>query len=60
MFGKTMPVYGIYGRHVSGITFNNVKATTVKPDARPAFAFIDVEKMTPADFAKQAATSPGK
>jgi polygalacturonase len=51
MFGKVMPAYGIYARHVRGITFKNVQATVENPDARPASIFIDVEGVTPADFA---------
>jgi hypothetical protein len=52
MFGKTMPAYGIYARHVRGIKLQNVRITPVKPDARPATVLIDVEDMTPADFAR--------
>ena len=51
MFGPSMPAYGIYARHVSGIRFDNVRTTAVQPDARPANAFVDVQGMTPADFA---------
>lgn len=53
MFGKTMPAYGIYARHVRGITLQNVTITPVKPDARPATVFIDVEDVTPAGFSKE-------
>jgi hypothetical protein len=51
MFGKVMPAYGIYARHVRDITFKNVQTTVKNPDARPAKIFIDVEGVTPADFA---------
>lgn len=54
MFGKTMPAYGIYARHVRGVKFNNVRTSLLKPDARPARVLIDVDDMTPADF------GPGK
>lgn len=54
MFGKTLPAYAIYARHVDGITFRNVKASTLKPDARPAAVFIDVKNLTPANFAPSA------
>lgn len=58
MFGPTMPAYGIYARHIRGVSFKNVQTTVTKPDARPAVAFEDVEGMTPADFAhSQAATT---
>ena len=45
MFGKVMPAYGIYARHVRGITFKNVQTTVKNPDARPAKTFVDVEGM---------------
>lgn len=51
MFGKTMPAYGIYARHVRGVKFQNVKLSLKQPDARPATVFVDVEDVTPADFA---------
>jgi polygalacturonase len=57
MFGKTMPAYGIYARHVRGITLQNVQITPVKPDARPATVFIDVEDVTPANFAGEPSSS---
>ncbi|MBC7783950.1 MAG: right-handed parallel beta-helix repeat-containing protein [Burkholderiales bacterium] len=50
MFGRVMPAYGMYVRHVDGITFNNVKTTVLKPDPRPAAVLIDVHRMAPADF----------
>jgi hypothetical protein len=43
MFGKTMPAYGIYARHVRGMKLQNVRTTPLKPDARPARVLIDVE-----------------
>jgi polygalacturonase len=51
MFGRTMPAYSIYARHVRGMKFKNVRMTLLKPDARPATVFIDVKNVTPADFA---------
>jgi len=51
MFGKVMPAYGIYARHVRGIILKNVLTTVKTPDARPAKIFVDVEGVTPADFA---------
>ena len=50
-FGKVMPAYGIYARHVSGVKFQNVRVNLLKPDARSATVLIDVENMKPADFA---------
>jgi hypothetical protein len=49
-FGKTMPAYGIYVRHVRGINLQNVRSTLLKPDARPATVFVDVEGIMPANF----------
>jgi hypothetical protein len=51
MFGRTMPAYGIYARHVSGVKFENVQMRLLKPDARPATVFVDVKDVTPAGFA---------
>lgn len=42
MFG-TLPAYGFYIRHVSGITVSNVKIRCEKPDQRPAVALNDVK-----------------
>lgn len=43
MFGKTMPAYGLYLRHVRGLHLNDVQVTTLTPDARPAQVLIDAE-----------------
>ena len=51
MFGKTLPAYGMYARHVRGLTLHNVTLDAIAPDARPATLFVDVEDVTPADFA---------
>ncbi|HTB63571.1 MAG TPA: glycosyl hydrolase family 28 protein [Opitutales bacterium] len=54
MFGKTVPAYGIYARHVDGLKLDGVRITTLQPDARPAAVFIDIENMTQTDLgAKQ-------
>ena len=53
MFGKSLPAYGIYARHVRGVKVQNVKMSLVKPDARPATVFSDVEDVTPANFAAE-------
>ena len=47
MFGKTLPAYGIYARHVRGAAFKNIKVKTLKPDARPEKVFINVETAEP-------------
>ena len=46
MFGKVMPAYGIYARHVRGITFKSVRTTVKATDERPANIFIDAEGVT--------------
>jgi polygalacturonase len=50
MFGKTIPAYGIYARHVRDVRFENVQVSSVQPDARPPKVFIDAEAVTPAAF----------
>lgn len=50
MFGKTMPAYGIYARHIRGAKFENVQTHALTPDARPAKVFIDAEDITPPNF----------
>jgi polygalacturonase len=50
MFGKVMPAYGIYLRHIKGVSFKNVRTTVSSPDARPALDLIDVEDVTPVGF----------
>jgi len=57
MFGKKIPAYAIYARHVSGVKFTNIKTSLLKPDARPATVLVDVSDVTPADFAT-ATSSP--
>jgi len=51
MFGKVLPAYGLYLRHVRGVTFKNVHTSVAVPDARPEKIFIDVEGVSPADQA---------
>jgi polygalacturonase len=57
MFGKVMPAYGLYARHVRGISFKNVQTTVKNLDARPANIFIDIEGVTSAGFASSPANS---
>ncbi|RRA49425.1 glycoside hydrolase family 28 protein [Acidipila sp. EB88] len=42
MFGD-LPATGLYVRHVRNLELSNVEISTAKPDARPAFALVDVE-----------------
>lgn len=57
MFGRSLPAYGIYARHLRGVTFKNVAMTVAKPDARPCVVFVDVAGVTPADFAPGSAAA---
>lgn len=45
MFG-VFPAFGLYLRHVDGITLDNVSLTTAKPDARPAIVAENVRGLT--------------
>jgi len=42
MFG-TLPAYGFFCRHVTGLTLQNIRLQTAQPDARHALVFDDVE-----------------
>lgn len=44
MFGE-LPSYGLYGRHVRGLTLNNVNFRLKDSDFRPKYIFDDVEGM---------------
>src|SRR5262249_55130922 len=46
MFGKTMPAYGMYVRHVRGLKLEHVKTTAKQEDARPEAVKVDVEEAT--------------
>lgn len=43
MFDSILPASGFYVRHVDGITFSNIKMTTLNNDARPMFFIDDVQ-----------------
>jgi polygalacturonase len=58
MFGKVMPAYGFYLRHVDGVSFKNVQASVTKADARPEVVTVDVSGVQPADFPTMPATLP--
>ena len=56
-FGKTLPAWGVYARHVKGLTLKNVKLTaTDSPDLRPALVAQNVAGLTV--DALQASSSP--
>lgn len=44
MFG-TLPCYGFYIRHASGITLSNIRIRTEKPDQRPAVVMDDADSV---------------
>ncbi len=44
-FGDKFPVYGMYFRHVKGLTLNGVTVQTTEKDERNAFAFDDIENL---------------
>jgi hypothetical protein len=56
MFG-TLPAYGLYLRHVKGLTFEDVTLDTATPDLRPALVGEDVEELELSDF-RAAGTGP--
>jgi hypothetical protein len=56
MFG-TLPAYGIYLRHVKGLTFEDITLNTVAPDMRPALVGEDVEDLELTNF-RAAGTGP--
>ena len=53
---RTMPSYGMFIRHVKGITLDNVQLHTLTPDARPPYVFTDVQSIV-ANNADGVATS---
>jgi polygalacturonase len=52
-----VPAYGLYARHVRGLTVRNVSFSSMTPDTRPAVVLDDVDGATFAGFT--ATTSPG-
>ena len=49
MFGTILPASGFYLRHVDGITFNNVRMSTLKQDERSMFYLDDVKNFIQKD-----------
>lgn len=39
----TVPAFGMYLRHVKGVTLRDITLSTAKTDARPAIVFVDVK-----------------
>jgi hypothetical protein len=44
MFGR-LPSYGLYCRHVNGLTLENLAIAATRPDERPALHFEDVKNL---------------
>jgi polygalacturonase len=45
MFGKELPAYGLYARHVTGLTATNVVMELAAPDLRPAIFCEDAKDL---------------
>jgi len=45
VYGYILPAKGIYFRHVNGLTLDNVKIKTYRPDARQTFVFEKVQNL---------------
>jgi hypothetical protein len=58
MFG-VLPAYGIYLRHVKGLTFEDVTLETAAPDLRPALVGEDVEDLELSSFRAVGAGAEG-
>ena len=52
MYGKVIPVFGIYLRHAQGVTLTNVHLAAIKSDARPPYQLVDVSGLNPGDLTK--------
>lgn len=46
IYGRPLPAYGIYFRHIDGLVLDNVTVETYKADGREAFVFEDVQNLT--------------
>jgi polygalacturonase len=57
MFGKVLPAYGLYLRHVRGVTFKNVRTHLAAPDARPETICLDVTEADAAGAVKSASSN---
>jgi polygalacturonase len=42
MFGKVLPAYAVYLRHVRGLKLENVRVRALRPDGRPPAVLLDV------------------
>ena len=57
MFGNVLPAYGLYVRHVKGLTMENIQFVVRRSDARPAFIFDDVQNVLLNNFQATAPTN---
>jgi hypothetical protein len=55
MFGR-LPAYGLYCRHVDGLTLNGVSCSVLAPDARPMLVADDVRHLRGTDVEAASAT----
>jgi hypothetical protein len=54
-FGKTLPAWGFFARHVDGLTLKNVKLTLDAADLRPALVAQDVQHLVAENWTLPAA-----
>lgn len=61
MFGPSLPAYGLYVRHVSGLTLDDLQFSLLKDDARPAIVIEDVRdtRLSNLDLDAPQGNSPG-
>lgn len=46
VYGRILPAKGIFFRHIDGLTLDNVKIKTYRPDVREDFIFVDVDNLS--------------
>jgi polygalacturonase len=44
-FGKTLPAYGVFARHVNGLKLTDITCNLASPDARPGLVCEDVDNI---------------
>lgn len=57
--GATVPAHGIYARHVTGLSINNLSISTAEPDQRPTIVCDDVAELNINDVSMQGNPSSG-
>jgi hypothetical protein len=57
---RNLPVYGLFMRHIKNISVTDISLVTMQHDPRPAFAAIDVERLSMAQVKVEGSSSlPG-